>query len=133
MGCLPEVCISCEYTKCLNYKGGKNMLDKYINEKLVTNKIKGEFKDRSESVKNIDPNGKAFYIKFPNGWGASVISHRLSYGNKDEWELAVIKWEGDDKWELNYTHPESKGDVRGYLSPEEVYKILVNIANTGEI
>ena len=39
MGCLPEVCISCEYTKCLNYKGGKNMLDKYINEKLVTNKI----------------------------------------------------------------------------------------------
>ena len=49
--------------------------------------------------------------RFPNGFGASVIkaggggSWTGSHGAEDGlWELAVIRWEGED-WNLTYSTP----------------------------
>lgn len=64
---------------------------------------------------------------FPNGWGASVVQHRHSYGSEEGlWELAVIGKDGD----LNYAHPVSRGDVRGSLSVADVDALLAEIAAT---
>ena len=53
--------------------------------------------------------------KFPNGYGASVIRHKGSYGyDQGLWELAVLE---DDK--LCYS-TDIANDVIGYLSNEEV-------------
>ena len=54
--------------------------------------------------------------KFPNGYGASVIRHKGSYGFKSGlWELAVLDSSGD----LCYSTPITN-DVIGYLTDEEV-------------
>ena len=82
--------------------------------------------------------------KFPNGWGASVVRFVLdmpaiirptedgkSYGsytrNEDEWELAVIIWSKDD-YDLDYKNPVAKGDVVGYLTSNDVERLLKRIA-----
>ena len=62
-------------------------------------------------------------INFDNGYGASVVSHTFSYGGKDGlYELAVLK-NGD----LHYDNPVAGGDVRGYLTEEEVNDLLTQI------
>lgn len=54
--------------------------------------------------------------KFPNGYGASVIRHKGSYGfAKGLWELAVLDRAGD----LCYSTPITD-DVIGHLTNEEV-------------
>ena len=60
--------------------------------------------------------------KFDNGYGASVIRHKGSYGYaQGKWELAVL--EGD---ELCYTSPITE-DVIGHLTEDEVESILKQI------
>ena len=67
--------------------------------------------------------GKKSRIYFDNGYGASVVSHTFSYGGKNGlYELAVTK-DGD----LDYNNPVSGGDVRGYLTEEEVSELLIEI------
>ncbi len=67
--------------------------------------------------------GKKSRIYFDNGYGASVVSHTFSYGGKNGlYELAVTK-DGD----LHYNNPVSGGDVRGYLTEEEVSELLIEI------
>ena len=54
--------------------------------------------------------------KFPNGYGASIIRHKGSYGFKDGlWELAVLDSTGTLCYDTSVTN-----DVIGYLSDEEV-------------
>lgn len=105
--------------------------------------------------------GVQWHFSFPNGWGASVVRfyvdlslHRQpdgtqtfpdiaplsdkvaaggiicgSHGIEDnKWELAVIGPDG----KLNYDHPVSKGDVRGYLTEKDVSRLLARIAKTKE-
>lgn len=68
--------------------------------------------------------GKMCRIMFDNGWGASVVSHTYSYGGKQGlYELAVLDETGD----LHYDNPVAAGDVRGYLSEQEVSELLVEI------
>jgi hypothetical protein len=68
--------------------------------------------------------GKACRIQFDNGFGASVVSHNYSYGgNEGLYELAVLNSTGD----LVYDNPVADGDVRGYLSEEEVSALLIQI------
>lgn len=62
-------------------------------------------------------------IMFDNGFGASVVRHENSYGgSKGLYELAVLDKEGY----LNYDTPITD-DVLGYLTPEKVTEILIQI------
>lgn len=61
---------------------------------------------------------------FPNGYGASVIKHKGSYGGDNGlWELAVLFND-----ELCYD-TEITGDVIGHLNDPEVDNILRQIAD----
>ena len=57
-------------------------------------------------------------VFFDNGYGASVVKHRFSYGNKGVlFEIAVIK--GDrKKWHII---------LSGYQSSEDIDKVLKQI------
>lgn len=62
-------------------------------------------------------------IKFPNGYGASVIQNEISYGNREGlFEIAVLDHNGD----LCYTTPITS-DVIGFLTPERVTNVLARI------
>lgn len=64
-------------------------------------------------------------VYFANGYGASVVRGRLTYGGKDGlYELAVIERETE---RLVYTTPITD-DVLGHLSPEDVTRTLGEIA-----
>lgn len=61
-----------------------------------------------------------------NNYGASIVKHSFSYGNKQGlWELAVIEWDKED-FELTY-ETEITNDVLGYLSDNDVMEILEKI------
>ncbi|MBR8351220.1 hypothetical protein KDX21_11635 [Burkholderia cenocepacia] len=64
--------------------------------------------------------------RFENGFGASVVQHEFSYGgDRGEWELAVIKFNGDS-WNLTYG-TEITDDVIGNLAWNEVEDLLSRI------
>lgn len=68
--------------------------------------------------------GKKSRIYFDNGYGASVVSHTFSYGGKSGlYELAVLDSDG----EIHYDNPVAGGDVKGYLTEEEVTELLIQI------
>lgn len=67
----------------------------------------------------------AAVVTFPNGRGASVVSHVGSYGGRDgRYEVAVLDTHG----ELDYT-TEVTGDVEGWLTLTGVRTILGKIAS----
>jgi hypothetical protein len=64
-------------------------------------------------------------IHFDNGYGASVVKGPHTYGGKDGlYELAVL----DSNHELTYSTPITN-DVEGYLTEEDVTKLLEQIQN----
>jgi hypothetical protein len=64
-------------------------------------------------------------IKFDNGYGASVVKGPHTYGGDiDLYELAVT--DADDQ--LTYETPITD-DVEGYLTEEDVTKLLTQIQN----
>lgn len=76
-------------------------------------------------------NGIQCVFRFENTYGASVVKHDFSYGHElDLWELAVIKFEDDNKWNehwyLNYDTPITN-DVIGWLTNEVVLNLLQQI------
>ena len=67
--------------------------------------------------------GKQRIYQFPNGYGASVVSHGVSYGGKKGlWEVAVLDADGS----LCYDTPITD-DVIGHLNDPEVDNILGQI------
>lgn len=72
--------------------------------------------------------GDQTVYKFDNGYGASVISGgTFTYGGDEGLkELAVIKFQSEDKWRICY-ETEITDDVIGYLSDEEVENLLLQI------
>ena len=60
--------------------------------------------------------------KFTNGYGASVINHDASYGL----ELAVIKFNALDSWEICYDTHITDG-VMGYLTQDKLKELLKEI------
>jgi len=65
--------------------------------------------------------------KFENGYGASVIKNKFSYGGeRGLWEMAVIKFTDGDNWELDYS-TEITNDVLGDLTDEDVAEKLDEI------
>lgn len=72
-------------------------------------------------------NGKQYIFKFENKYGASVVKNIYSYGyDNDLWELAIIKFNNDESFEIIYD-TELSDDVIGYLKDEEVCKYLQQI------
>lgn len=68
--------------------------------------------------------GDATRYFFPNGWGASIIRHRFSYGGRrGDFEMAVLKGNIDD-WDLDFDNPVCNGDVIGHLDFFEVANAL---------
>lgn len=77
--------------------------------------------------------GVQYRFKFENGYGASIIKHRYSYGyESDLWELGVLIWHNDNnhicKCNLTY-NTEITDDVIGWLTDEEVRNLLERIKN----
>tara|TARA_Y100001937_G_scaffold110238_1_gene155623 strand:+ start:787 stop:1044 length:258 start_codon:yes stop_codon:yes gene_type:complete len=65
--------------------------------------------------------------KFENGYGASVIRHKGSYGyQKGLWEVAP--WDEDRQF-IGMTYMEWSDDVKGHLNDPEVDRILRQIKN----
>lgn len=70
--------------------------------------------------------GEQKLYRFENGFGASVVRHEFSYGSIDgRWELAVIKFDGDD-WHIEY-ETEITDDVIGHLDWSDVEDLLSRI------
>lgn len=63
--------------------------------------------------------------RFPNGWGASVITNWMAYSR---YELAVIRFLGDDPgdFELDYTTPVTS-DVEPFETARGVISALKQI------
>lgn len=77
-------------------------------------------------------NGIQKLYRFPNGYGASVICTRDSYGGRDGlWELAVLRWVGPglDREDRVLDETTPVGDVSGYLTDGEVEELLLEIAH----
>jgi hypothetical protein len=69
--------------------------------------------------------GEQCIVQFPNGYGASIVKGEHTYGGKNGlYELAVFGKNG----EISYSTPITD-DVLGYLSEEDVEKILSDIKN----
>lgn len=65
--------------------------------------------------------------RFENGYGASVVKHKYSYGgDKGFYELAVIKFDGDE-WNIDYTTEITNG-VLGWQSRLEIVGLLEQIS-----
>ena len=62
-------------------------------------------------------------FKFPNNWGASVITGPMFYCDLERpFELGVLL-----HGKLHYDNPVADGDVRGYLTAEETKELLWQI------
>ena len=71
--------------------------------------------------------GVHYIFKFENNYGASVVKTDSSYGgDQDLWELAVIRFNSYDNYELDYDTPITN-DVLGYLTNDEVKELLRQI------
>jgi hypothetical protein len=66
-------------------------------------------------------------MKFPNGYGASVIfSELINIHDEGIFELAVLKKDDKGEWELCYDTPIT-GDVIPNLTPQGVEELLNRI------
>jgi hypothetical protein len=69
--------------------------------------------------------GQQCIVQFPNGYGASIVQGEHTYGGKDGlYEIAVFGKDGGITYDTPITN-----DVLGYLSEQEVEKILLDIKN----
>ena len=90
----------------------KAMCDEFQNNLIETRELHG---------------GVQKIFKFDNMYGASVVKHKYSYGgDAGLWELAVIKYQDEDKWHIVYD-TEITDDVIGYLTNDGVCILLEQI------
>ena len=67
-------------------------------------------------------------FKFPNGYGASLIQGKYSYGGNDNlFEIAVLTFPSESGWEICYDTEITDFDVLGYLTEDQVYDTLNKI------
>jgi hypothetical protein len=85
--------------------------------------VKPEFKEYFLMKKDVN-GGNQWVFRFPNDYGASVVSHCFSYGL----ELAVVKFDELGQFELTYDTPVTD-DVIGHMTEEELVDTLRKIKN----
>ena len=72
---------------------------------------------------NVLDNGLSYVFVFDNGYGASVIKHKYSYGNENDlFELAILDKNGEITNDTYITN-----DVLGWLTNEEVIECFKQI------
>jgi hypothetical protein len=85
------------------------------------------FNDLKFTDAEINNGGIQAIVKFENNYGASVVKHDYSYGNKQGlYELAIIKYDENGYWDLCYDTPITN-DVLGYLTEDNVTDYLIQI------
>lgn len=68
-----------------------------------------------------------YVFEFRNGYGASVVKSQYTYGGSlNLWELGVLKFNEDGEFYLTYD-TDITGDVKGYLTDEDVRRLLKEI------
>lgn len=71
--------------------------------------------------------GRQQIYRFPNNYGASVVRTPLTHNSKDSYEVAVLRFNGDD-WTLDYTTPITD-DVLGWIGEgEQLEHLLTQIS-----
>lgn len=66
-------------------------------------------------------------FRFPNGYGASVISGAIAYGSATApYELGVVKWNTNEDYQLCYNTPIAQ-DVIGHQTEQDVLQLLDQI------
>ena len=92
----------------------------------------GKFKDYLVKTVKRKEGGIQKLYRFENSYGASVIKTCYSDGGKlGLWELAMIFWKNDEKYNLYYCDIVENG-VLGYLNEEDIDPILEKIKNYWE-
>ena len=81
-------------------------------------------------TRTVHDTGTQIVVRFPNGFGASIINHSFSYGT----EIGVISFESLDifDFELTYSTPVTN-DVLGWQSTEDVIEVLNQISALNHI
>jgi hypothetical protein len=65
--------------------------------------------------------------RFANNYGASVVKGEHTYGGEEGlWELAVVTFQSDGKFNLCYATPITE-DVEGHLTDDAVEELLAKI------
>ncbi|EAC3116249.1 hypothetical protein ABX09_12660 [Listeria monocytogenes] len=82
-----------------------------------------EFKEYATNNKNENFFNEQILYKFPNNYGASVVSGPFTYGL----ELAVIFF-SNENWDIDYDTPVTN-DVLGHLNKESLKQALEDIYN----
>lgn len=74
--------------------------------------------------------GVQVLFRFDNKWGASVVRSSYSYGGDEGlWEVGVIRWYSDSRWELVHGAEVAPDDeVVGWLDEDGVTAALLKIA-----
>jgi hypothetical protein len=77
---------------------------------------------------HIGDNGHQIMVRFLNGYGASIVRFEYSYGGSNGlWELAVIKWDGEE-FDFDFTTGITE-DVMGHLNMLDVVITCMEISN----
>jgi hypothetical protein len=72
--------------------------------------------------------GDHFLIRFPNGYGASIIRTPYSYGGSEGfWELMVAEWNGNHGFDQGFKSPVGEDEPYGWLEDHEVVEMLRQI------
>lgn len=65
------------------------------------------------------------FEEFKNGYGVSVVQGPHTYGGPQGlYELAVFR-----DGHIHYDNPVAMGDVRGYLTEEDVNNLMIEVQN----
>ena len=81
----------------------------------------------AELEQNPIKGGVQYIFKFDNGYGASVVCHRFSYGGSEgKWEIAAVRFENGD-WDIDYDTSVS-ANVIGWLDVDGVNDLLDQIS-----
>lgn len=67
-------------------------------------------------------------FKLDNGYGISAVNHSYSYSDQDTYEVAVLRFNSDNDWEICYNTPITD-DVLCYCSPETIEETLKSLNN----